>query len=208
MVDVYIAMDCPPAARPAWLKEYEVTGLYVENDYNGGHKMPLYRKRFRPVHSITMGENKGELMFTVFAVPVTNMEPATDLRKTISYNIQDAIVQGGAVKDTLSGKKVARLGKSAGSSVAFAISPGVADLYAIRIKYYNFTDKVLTGKMQLLAADGTLMKEEELTFKTVAKGKSGTVATSTGTSINAGNYKLVITGLDAEGLSISGVEIQ
>jgi hypothetical protein len=208
MVDVYIAMDCPPAARPAWLEEYEVTGLYVENDYNGGHKMPLYRKRFRPVHSIAMGENKGELMFTVFAVPVTNMEPATDLRKTISYNIQDAIVQGGAGKDTLSGKKVARLGKSAGSSVAFAISPGVADLYAIRIKYYNFTDKVLTGKMQLLAADGTLMKEEELTFKTVAKGKSGTIATSTGTSINAGNYKLVITGLDAEGLSISGVEIQ
>jgi beta-galactosidase len=49
--------------------------------------------------------------------------------------------------------------------------------------------------MQLLAADGTLMKEEELSFKPVAKNKSGTVTTNTGTSINAGNYKLVLTGI-------------
>jgi beta-galactosidase len=62
--------------------------------------------------------------------------------------------------------------------------------------------------MQLLAADGTVMKEETLTFKTVAKGKSGTVATTTGTSINAGNYKVVITALNAQDLNISGIEVQ
>ena len=44
--------------------------------------------------------------------------------------------------------------------------------------------------------------------KPVAKNKSGTVATNSGTSINAGNYKLVITGLQADGLAISGIEMQ
>jgi methionine-rich copper-binding protein CopC len=62
--------------------------------------------------------------------------------------------------------------------------------------------------MQLLAADGTVMKEEELSFKPVAKNKSGTVATNTGTSINAGNYKLVITSIKADGLAVSGIEMQ
>jgi beta-galactosidase len=208
-VNIYIAMDVAPAQRPEWLHDYEVTGLYLENDYQGGTKMPLYRKKFSANSVIKFGANNGALMYTVAVIPVNNMEPATDLRKTISYSAEGATVQGNDIaKDTLSGKKVARFTKTNGGSVTFAIAPGVADMYAIRIKYYNFTDKVLAGKMQLLAADGTLMKEENLTFKTVAKNKSGTVATSTGTSINAGNYKLVITGLDAEGLSISGVEIQ
>jgi beta-galactosidase len=38
----------------------------------------------------------------------------------------------------------------------------VADVYALRIKYYNLTDKTFTGKMTLLAADGTVMKEERI----------------------------------------------
>jgi len=35
-----------------------------------------------------------------------------------------------------------------------------------------------------------------------------TVETTTGTSINAGNYKVVITAKDCAGLSISGIEVQ
>ncbi len=62
--------------------------------------------------------------------------------------------------------------------------------------------------MQLLAADGTVMKTEELSFKPVQKGKSGTAATTTGTSINAGNYRVVITAPAADGLSIASVEMQ
>jgi beta-galactosidase len=42
----------------------------------------------------------------------------------------------------------------------------------------------------------------------VQKGKSGTAITSSGTSINAGNYKVIITAVDAEGLAISGLEMQ
>ncbi|SDP11283.1 Glycosyl hydrolases family 2, TIM barrel domain [Mucilaginibacter sp. OK268] len=207
--DVYVAMDVPASQRPAWLSDYENTGLFVKTDADGGHPLPVYRKRFKKADVVTLGENKGKFMYTVVVLPVTSLQPATDLRKTVSYKAETAELKGDGLRpDTLNGKKVVKFSSGAGGSVAFAITPGVADLYALRIKYYNQTNEIFTAKMQLLAADGTLMKEEELSFKPVAKNKSGTVATNTGTSINAGNYKLVITGIKADGLAVSGIEMQ
>ena len=52
------------------------------------------------------------------------------------------------------------------------------------------------------------MKTEILSFKPLLKGKSGTVNTTTGSSINAGNYKVILTAIDADGLIISGFEMQ
>jgi beta-galactosidase len=207
--DVFVAMDIAPMQRPEWLHDYEVTGLYIENDADGRHKLPVYRKRFKKNGTVQLGANNGKYMYTVAVLPVTTLEPATDLRKTVSYKADLAEIQGeGMTKDTLAGKKVIRFSKDAGSSVSFTISPGVADMYALRIKYYNATDKTFTAKIKLLAADGTVMKEENLNFKPVAKNKSGMVATTTGTSINAGNYKLVITGKKCADLYISGIEMQ
>jgi beta-galactosidase len=205
--DVYVAMDALPGERPQWLKDFEVTGLIVETDAQEGNKLQVYRKRYNPGETIVFGANKGRQMYTVGVVPVSTLEPASDLRKTQSYTTAE--IQGsGITLGTVSGKKVVRFTKNNGGNATYAIAPGVADKYALRIRYYNFTDKTLSAKMQLLAADGTVMKEETLQFKPVAKGKSGTVATDSGTSINAGNYRVVITGVNAEGLSISGIEVQ
>lgn len=207
--DVYVAMDVAALQRPAWLSDYENTGLFVKNDAAGGHQFPVYRKGFKKADVVNLGENKGKFMYTVVVLPVTSLQPATDLRKTVSYKAEMAEIKGDGLKpDTLNGKKVIKFSSDEGGSVAFAITPGVADLYALRIKYYNQSNQTFTAKMQLLAADGTVMKEEELSFKPVAKNKSGTVVTNTGTSINAGNYKLVITGIKADGLAVSGIEMQ
>ncbi|WPU92392.1 malectin domain-containing carbohydrate-binding protein [Mucilaginibacter sabulilitoris] len=207
--DVFVAMDADPQQRPAWLSKYEVTGQFVETDADGGHKLAVYRQRFKKGDLVSLGENKGKYMYTVIVLPVTTLEPATDLRKTVSYKTETAELKGdGIVKDTLNGKNVVRFTKDGSNGVSFPVTPGVGAMYALRIKYYNQTDKTFTAKMQLLAADGTLMNEENISFKPVPKNKSGTVATTTGTSINAGNYKLVITGIQATGLCISGIEMQ
>jgi beta-galactosidase len=207
--DVFVAMDIAPMQRPKWLNDYEVTGQSVETDADGGHKLSVYRKGFKKGSIISLGQNKSKYMYTVAVLPISTLQPATDLRKTVSYKAEIAELKGnGIVKDTLNGKKVVRFEKAGDNSVSFPINPGVADLYALRIKYYNQTDKILKAKMQLLAADGTVMKEENLIFKPVPPNKSGTVASTTGTSINAGNYKLVITDVEAAGLCISGIEMQ
>jgi len=208
-LDVYIGMDAAPADRPDWIKNYEVTGLLIETDAEAGAKLQVYRKRYQPGEVVGFNGGVGKQMYTVAVLPVTQMEPATDLRPSISYKMDAAAIAGnGVVRDTLGGRRTAHFTQNNSGSVSFAVSPGVADLYALRIKYYNFTDKTLTGKMQLIAADGTVMKEEDISFKPVAKNKSGTISTNTGTSINAGNYKVVITGLQAAGLSITSVEMQ
>jgi beta-galactosidase len=207
--DIYVAMDAEPTQRPQWLADYEITGLFIENDANEGTKMPVYRKRFKKGATVTPGENRGKLMYTIILLPVTMLQPATDLRPTITYKADNVQLQGeGIATDTAVNKKVARFVNSKQGSAVFALTPGVADLYALRIKYYNQTDKTFKANIKLLAADNTVMKEEELTFKPVAKNKSGTIATTTGTSINAGNYKLVITAVAAEGLMLTGIEMQ
>lgn len=205
--DLYIAMDVAAAEIPDWLKDFEVTGLNLQLSAQGGHDMPLYRKRYKQNEMVSLKENKGSLMYLAIVLPANTLEPATDLRKTVTYKADDALAQGSAKTDTLSGRKVIRFSPTKGTAV-FNISPGVADLYALRIKYYNFTNQTFTANMQLLAADGTVMKTEELSFKPVQKGKSGTAATTTGTSINAGNYRVVITAPSADGLSIASVEMQ
>ena len=206
---VYVGMDAVADKRPEWLKGYEISGLAIQTDAASGSTLNLYRKAFKKGETVTLGSNAGQQMYTVAVLPNVTLAPATDLRKTVTSRADDALAQGsGAVKDTLSGRKVIRFTQPAGSSATFALTPGVADLYALRIKYYNFTDKPLTAKMQLLAQDGTVMKEENLTFGIVKKGKSGTIATTTGTSINAGNYRVVITATDAKDLNLSGIEMQ
>lgn len=207
--NVYVAMNVPADKRPEWLKGYEVTGLSVGVDANGGTQIPLYRKLFKRNERVALGENTGSLMYLAAVLPAVTLEPATDLRPTITYKVDNALAGGsGAVADTMSNKKVIRFTQAAGGIATFNLSPGVADVYALRIKYYNLTGKTLTANLQLEMADGTLMKKETVTFKPVQKGKSGTVATSTGTSVNAGNYRLIITATDAEGLNISGIEMQ
>jgi hypothetical protein len=203
--NIYIGAE----GAPTWLKDYEVTGLTLKTDENGGRTFNLYRKIFPKNAVVKIGSEADHNSFLIAALPVTHMEPATDLRRTISYKADNAILSGtGIGTDTLAGKKVVRIGEGAKGTVAFNIAPGVADTYAIRIKYYNNTQQTFTAKMELSAADGTIMKSEMLKFKPVQKNKSGTVATTTGTSINAGNYKVILTPTEANGLVISAIEIQ
>ncbi|WP_158827497.1 malectin domain-containing carbohydrate-binding protein [Mucilaginibacter lacusdianchii] len=205
---VYVAIDASPNQRPSWLKDYEVSGLAVKTDAQNGQSLQLYRKLFKKDETVVLGENAGYLLYTIAVLPSVKLEPATDLRKTVTYKADNALTQGATVPDTLSGKKVIRFTGSTAGTATFILTPGVADLYALRIKYYNQTDKSFTGKMELQAADGTVMKTENVTFKPVQKGKSGTVTTTTGTSINAGNYKLIISAEQAAGLCISSIEMQ
>ena len=207
--DVYIAINSTPKELPGWLKGYQLTGLSLQTDENAGTLYALYKKRFDKDAIVDLGPCGNDQNYIVAVLPVTTLQPATDLKRSINYGVANATIQAdGVMQDTLNSKKVLRFTRQSGGKAVLAISPGVADSYALRFKYYNTSDKIFTVNMQLQAADGTIMKTEVLSFKPQSKGKSGTVSTTTGTSINAGNYKVILTAVDAEGLIISGFEIQ
>jgi hypothetical protein len=206
--DVYVAINAKPKECPVWMKGFLPAGLSLQTDENGGTTFSLYKKRFTTGTPIVLGPCTGGERYTVAVLPITTLAPAIDLKKTISYKVAEAAIAGGVTRDTMNNKRVLRFTKPAGGKIIFKISAGVADKYALRLKYHNGGLKTLTATMQLQAADGTILETEALNFKPVRKNKTGTVATTTGTSINAGNYEVILTASDAEGLIITGLEMQ
>jgi hypothetical protein len=203
--DVFVAISSKPNKLPEWLKDYSPAGFSIQTDENGGNTMAVYKKRFAADATVKVG-NKDKCIIAV--LPISTLAPATDLRPVVSIKATAAELQGnGVVRDTIGSKNILRFNAN-GGEITFDITPGVGNKYDLRFKYYNTSERTLTAKMELRAADGTLMKQETLEFKPTRKGKSGTVATDTGTSINAGNYKVTLQAIDAEGLMISGLEMQ
>jgi hypothetical protein len=147
-------------------------------------------------------------MYTVMALPVTALEPAVDLRPTTGYNIDRATIAGTLAPDTVLGRRCVTLKSPRDGAIEWKIAPGVANLYALRFRYYHTSAAPLTARMQLIAADGTIMKEETLEFIPINEKKWKLATTSTGTMINAGNYRVVLIPVNAEGLSIRDLEVQ
>ncbi|RKR84351.1 glycosyl hydrolase family 2 [Mucilaginibacter gracilis] len=207
--DVYIGLDADIKQLPAWLHDYDNTKTLMVNDANGGNKFMLYHKRFKAGAEVSLGYNADKaLMYLVAVQPVTEMEPATDLKTTVSYKAETATLSGeGTVISMVNGRNCITF-KTTGSGAEWAISTGVAEAHEMRIKYANTTGKTLTANIKLLAADGTVMKEAQLKFGKTEADKFKTVGTTTGTSINAGNYKVILSAVDAEGLIVSGLEVQ
>jgi hypothetical protein len=85
---------------------------------------------------------------------------------------------------------------------------GVADIYSITMKYFCSKQIPLKGRLQLIGAGKTMMLDEVVQFNFTSIGKWNQFTINTGNMINAGNYtvRLIITG--AEGLAISGIDIQ
>jgi hypothetical protein len=157
---------------------------------------------------VSLGNNPDKaLMYTIAVQPVTQMEPATDLKTSVTYKADLALLSNGAAIGDVSGKNCITF-KAAGSQAEWAISTGVGESHELRIKYANTTGKTLTARIKLLAADGTVMRDVVLKFGKTEGDKFKTSGTTTGTSINAGNYKIVLTAEDADGLVISGLEVQ
>ena len=76
------------------------------------------------------------------------------------------------------------------------------------MKYYYYQQTPVKGRLQLVGAGNTMMLDVEVQFTFTNIGKWNQFTINTGNMINAGNYtvRLIITG--AEGLTISGIDIQ
>lgn len=210
--DVFVAADARLAPRPQWLQTYEDTKTFLENSRS--EKFTVYRKRFSKDAVVELGPVVGSdtnaSAYTVAVLPVSHMEPAYDLKPVTSYKAINARFQGpGVNKALVDGKeRVMFTTASTENRIEWDIAVGVADTYSLTISYNNPHATTVMGKLELLAADGTLMKEEVIELTTTRPGKSNYINSSTGSMINAGNYKLRLRAEAAEGVSISALDVQ
>jgi hypothetical protein len=210
--DVFIALDASLTQKPDWLADFEDTKTTAENDEAKTFK--VLRKRFSKGTTVILGNNgtasNDASMYTTVVVPATTIEPAYDLKPVATYKAVDAKVQGTAIENgKVDGKdRVIFTKASADNVLEWNIAVGVADTYSLTISYNNPHAETISGRLQFFAADGTLMKEEAVEFTSTKTGKLNYISSSTGSMINAGNYKVRLTSKDAEGISINSLDVQ
>jgi hypothetical protein len=204
--DVYIALDTN-ATKLTWLKEFADAQKYISTD--DGRTLRIYKKRFLKNESVQLeGLELNEPMYSVFVSPVSFLEPAYDLKPTIKLEAETATVSGPALPaEPYAERKYVRYVHPVADSISWKMDIGVADKYAVRFKYINHSTEPIKMHMSLLAADGTIMKEEELIFPPT-KEKWALLDSSTGSMINAGNYTIILTSIGVAGLGIDGIEVQ
>lgn len=149
----------------------------------------------------------------------------TNVRQSIIYEAETALLKGITKKFTVRGKDGVVFGKGGGkgtgggagkgggagreseNSIQWEINTGLAQVYALRFNYMNGSGKPIKARLQFLAANGTLLRDDEITFPdTPEKWKQ--ISTTTGTYINAGKYFVRIFGENIEGLSFESLEVQ
>jgi hypothetical protein len=207
--DIFIGIDSS-AGQSSWLKGFTNTNTFIENDRSGIYR--VYKKRFRIGDKIKLDDEavRNHEMYLIMAQPASNIEPAYDLKTVASYKAVNAGLQGpGIIKGQIDGKDRVIFQKASSENILeWNFSVGVADMYSMTVSYNNPKAMSIKGKLQLLSADGSLMKEEEILFTPTRIGKSNYINTTTGTMINAGNYKLRLMSKDAEGLSVNSLDVQ
>jgi hypothetical protein len=126
-------------------------------------------------------------------------------RTSMVYEAEKALVKGKFEKVIIKNKEGVRFGK--GSSIQWTVSTGLAQIYALRFNYLNTSGKPVKANLKLVAANGTVLRDDAITFPETAE-KWKQISTTTGGYINAGTYKVVITAENPVGLGFESLEVQ
>ncbi len=207
--DVYVAIDAENTHKPEWLKDFGNTNTVIESSLEGGHKFNVYTNHLLKGTKVELGSPGNGAMYTVAAVKASKMDPPYDLKPSTRYKAPEARLIGAGVEmDMENDYEVATFRRAGGDTVEWMVSIGVADIYALEVKYYNPLEETLTAKFEVLANDGTLMKEDIIECTTTRPGKWNYYNTTTGSMINAGNYIIRVISKDAKELSLRDISVR
>lgn len=138
-------------------------------------------------------------------MPAELLPKDTNIRASAIYS---------AAKARLSGKhSVKELKKFPGvffdgkGSIEWTFSVGLAQIYAFRLKYVNPTGAPTSVRVRLIAPNGAVLKDDTLTLADTPE-KWRMVSTATNGFINAGTYRLVISGDSLKGVGFESLEVQ
>ncbi|MEO6733724.1 MAG: malectin, partial [Ferruginibacter sp.] len=211
--DIFIAVDQLIKEKLLWLNDFADTKTTLSS--SNGKAYAIYKKRFQKGEQVVLGTNGiaangNAAMYAVMALPATTMEPAYDLKPVISLKAVTGNLKGpGITKGKLDGKdRVIFTNASAENLLEWNFNIGAADIYSFTISYNNPKAASEQGLLQFFSADGKLIKEETVAFVTTRPGKSNYINTNSGSMINAGNYMILLSAKNAEGLSINSLDIQ
>ncbi len=207
--DIFVGLAAPEGKKPAWMEEYSFTQSYAQAA--DGTKYALYVRRFAEGETVALERNVSTdaPMYLVAATYVTTLEQASDLRPIQRIEAEDSKPIGkGVQKDSIRTNGVVRLTQPLDNAVEFTFSVGVADTYNVNIRYMNKSDKNIPMLIQIEDANGTVMRNDQLSLEPSPEDKFKKLETTTGTQINAGTYKLRLQNVGVAGVVLDHVEVQ
>jgi hypothetical protein len=212
---VYIAIDAKVKTLPLWLNNWTLTNLFLVSDDKGGTTYKLYKKYFTKDQKIDLfgnGVSDEKLsMYTVIVHKESVLEqPAPVVRPAIVYEAEDADI-GSAIKDTLvkgfEAKGYVVFGNSTADTIDWNIHLGVGDTYGLRFRYKNISNSDIVARIAVIASDGNVLNQGTIYFSPSTE-EWDKVSTTTGTSVNAGDYKIQLAIPNAKGLLIDNLKVQ
>ena len=139
--------------------------------------------------------------------PAEMLPEDKNARPNVTYEAEDARVRGAHTERIVKKQTGIFFGKGPKSSIEWRVSTGLAQVYALRFKYMNTSGRPIPVTMKFIDSKGVVLKEDVLTFPDTPE-KWRMMSTTTGTFINAGHYRVLISGDDLDGLAFDALDIQ
>jgi hypothetical protein len=131
-----------------------------------------------------------------------------EIRPETTFEAENADMKGeGWIRINQRKQEGMKIEQESEHSISFTISPGLAGVYALRFNYMNSSEKSLLARIQVLSSDDRVMREDTIQFPP-APEKWRMISTTTGVSINAGQYKVIISGENLKGLVLDALKVQ
>jgi hypothetical protein len=201
--DVFVAVNAMQGCNPLWMQDFADTKTIIQN--NQGTVYKVFRKRMNKNTMFVAGVNANII---IAAIPVSNIEPAYDIKEPVNYAASNAIINNNIIKENFAGKTAIHFTQNSIDTAVIVFETGVADTYSLTLKYANPTNAIVNGTIQLVDIAGHILREEKIEFATSRPGKWNLYEGSTGTMINAGKYFYKIISNNAQGLFVSGLEVR
>ena len=128
-------------------------------------------------------------------------------RTSVSYQAEEAQLKGKYTKKEYRKQIGVFFNKGEKNSIEWNVSTGLAQEYALRFKYMNTSGRPITVRLQFIDKAGAVLKDDQITFPE-APEKWRLMSTTTGTYINAGYYRVIISASDMNGLAFDALDVQ
>ncbi|MCH7408123.1 malectin domain-containing carbohydrate-binding protein [Belliella sp. DSM 111904] len=206
---VYVLIDSMSKEFPDWLTGYEETESMASNGEGAVFKVLV--RNFKAGEPVDFGSIMGTCaahMYSIVTVPDYQMGEGEEARPINLFQAQETMIEGeGFIEANFRNEEHIEITDDAEFSMAVKVYPGLAGTYLIRYRYMNVSDKPISVNFRIEAANGTVMRDDTLTFP-VADEKWRVLNTTSGSSINAGDYKIILSGEGMKGLKIASIEFQ
>ena len=125
----------------------------------------------------------------------------------MKYEAEEAVLKGKWQKKEFKKEIGVFFSKDNKNSITWTVSTGLAQVYALRFKFMNETSAPMKIRMQFVDSKDVVLKDDVLSFPPTPN-KWRMLSTTTGTFINAGHYRIVLSAEQMSGFAIDGVEVQ